>query len=225
MMSAQKADITILIADGQALFRAALRQLLKREPGFNVVGEASCGKEALEMMIKLQPDVGLLDLNLPQQSGLETLSRLQGTSVRSRILLLAESMEGHQILEALRLGSRGIVFKSMSRQLLYKSIRMVVDGGYWVGRGVVSDLVNSLRAVEDPDRVPAKSSNYGLTHREFEILTTVVDGYTNKDIAEKFAISEQTVKHHLTNIFEKVGVSNRLELALRAVEQRLIYEV
>jgi len=224
-MRIQNSDITVLIADGQALFRAALRQLLKEEPGFRVVGDAGGGKEALEMLIRLQPDIALLDLNLPQQSGLEVLSRLAGANVKSRVLLLAEAMEAHQILEALRLGSRGIVFKSMSSQLLYKSIRMVMDGGYWVGRGVVSDLVNSLRTAEDPDRIPAKSSDYGLTHREFEILTTVVDGYTNKDIAEKFAISEQTVKHHLTNIFEKVGVSNRLELALRAVEQRLIYEV
>jgi two-component system, NarL family, nitrate/nitrite response regulator NarL len=224
-MNAHNADITILIADGQALFRAALCQLLKKETGFKVVGEAGGAKEALDLLMKLQPDVALLDLNLPRQSGLEVLSRLAGANVKSRVLLLAESMEGHQILEALRLGSRGIVFKNMSSQLLYKSIRMVMDGGYWVGRGVVSDLVNSLRVADDPDRIPAKSSNYGLTHREFEILSTVVDGYTNKDIAEKFAISEQTVKHHLTNIFEKVGVNNRLELALRAVEQRLIYEV
>jgi two-component system, NarL family, nitrate/nitrite response regulator NarL len=223
-MNTSNDEITVLIADGQALLRAALCQLLKKERGFKVVGEAGSGKEALEMLIKLQPDVALLDLNLPQQSGLEVLSRVPGAKVKSRILLLAESIERHQILEALRLGSRGIVFKNMSSQLLYKSIRMVMDGGYWVGRGVVSDLVESLRVADEPDRVPSKCSNYGLTHREYEILSTVVDGYTNKDIAEKFAISEQTVKHHLTNIFEKVGVTNRLELALRAVEQRLIYD-
>jgi len=224
-MNVRKSDISVLIADGQALFRAALRQLLKKEPGFNVVGEAGSGKDAFEMLTKLQPDVALLDLSLPHQSGLEVLSKLSGANVKSRILLLAESVERYQILEALRLGARGIVFKSMSSQLLYKSIRMVMDGGYWVGRGVVSDLVDSLRAADEPDRIPAKSSNYGLTHREYEILSTVVDGYTNKDIAEKFAISEQTVKHHLTNIFEKVGVTNRLELALLAVEQRLILDV
>jgi two-component system, NarL family, nitrate/nitrite response regulator NarL len=224
-MSVPKADITILIADGQALFRAALRQLLKKELGFTLIGEAGAGKEALEILTRLHPDVALLDLNLPGQSGLEILSKLTGANGTSRTLLLAESIERHQVLEALRLGARGIVLKNMSSQLLYKSIRMVMDGGYWVGRGVVSDLVNSLRAVNESDRVPAKSSNHGLTHREFEILSTVVDGYTNKDIAEKFAISEQTVKHHLTNIFEKIGVTNRLELALRAIEQRLIYEV
>jgi len=224
-MNVRKSDITVLIADGQTLFRAALRQLLKKEPGFNVVGEAGFGKEAFEMLTRLQPDVALLDLNLHQQSGLEVLSKLLGANVKSRILLLAESVERYQILEALRLGARGIVFKGMSSQLLYKSIRMVMDGGYWVGRGVVSDLVDSLRAADEPDNIPAKSSNYGLTHREYEILSTVVDGYTNKDIAEKFTISEQTVKHHLTNIFEKVGVTNRLELALRAVEQRLILDV
>lgn len=224
-MNVRKSDISVLIADGQALFRAALRQLLKKEPGFNVVGEAGSGKDAFEMLTKLQPDVALLDLSLPHQSGLEVLSKLSGANVKSRILLLAESVERYQILEALRLGARGIVFKNMSSQLLYKSIRMVMDGGYWVGRGVVSDLVDSLRTADEPDRIPAKSSNYGLTHREYEILSTVVDGYTNKDIAEKFAISEQTVKHHLTNIFEKVGVTNRLELALLAVEQRLILDV
>jgi two-component system, NarL family, nitrate/nitrite response regulator NarL len=224
-MNGQTASITILIADGQALFRAALRQLLKKEPGFNVVGETGSGKEALDLLQRLQPNVALLDLNMPQQSALEVLSRLAGAHTKSRILLLAGSIEQRQIIEALRLGARGVVLKSMSSQLLYKSIRMVMEGGYWIGRGVISDLVDSLRAADDPDRVPAKSSTYGLTHREFEILSTVVDGCTNKDIAEKFAISEQTVKHHLTKIFEKVGVSNRLELALLAVEQRMIREV
>ena len=224
-MVIQDSNITILIADGQALFRAALRQLLKKEPEFSVVAEASTGKEAVEMLTKHQPDIALLDLDLPGPSCLDVLSRLTGAKVTSRIILLAGSVERDQILAALRLGLRGVVFKSMSSQLLYKCIRMVRDGDYWIGRGVVSDLVDSLRAVNPTDRVPAKSSSYGLTTREYEILSTVVDGYTNKDIAEKFAISEQTVKHHLTNIFEKVGVSNRLELALRAVEQRLISEV
>jgi two-component system, NarL family, nitrate/nitrite response regulator NarL len=224
-MNAHSAGVTVLIADGQALFRAGLRQLLKKEPGFNVVGEAGTGKEALSLLQKLQPNVALLDLNLPQQSGLEVLSRLAGAPVKSHILLLAGSIEKRQMIDALRLGARGVILKSMKSNLLYKSIRMVMEGGYWVGRGVVSDLVDKLRVGVEPDQAAEKSGSYGLTHREFDILSTVVDGYTNKDIAEKFAISEQTVKHHLTNIFGKVGVSNRLELALRAVEQRLVREL
>jgi two-component system, NarL family, nitrate/nitrite response regulator NarL len=220
----EQATTTILLIDDHALFRASLRRLIEVKPGLKVIGEASNGREGLEQLQKLQPDLAFLDLNMPQQSGLEVLRRLSNVNTKSRIIMMVASIEKHQIVEALRMGARGVVFKNMASQLLYRSIETVMGGGYFVGREIIRDLVNILRSTGESERVPAKPGTYGLTRREFEILSTVVDGYTNKEIAEKYMISEQTVKHHLTSIFEKVGVSNRMELALLAMNQGLTYD-
>ena len=135
--------------------------------------------------------------------------------------MLTAAIERAQIVEALQLGARGIVLKESATQLLLKSIRSVMAGQYWVGNESVSDLVTTLRDLMVPPREEARKKTFGLTPRELEIISAIVAGYTNKDIAEKFSISEQTVKHHLTNIFDKLGVSNRLELALFAVNHHL----
>jgi DNA-binding NarL/FixJ family response regulator len=210
-----------MIVDDHALFRAALRKLLEREPHLDVVGEASSGKDAIAQMEKLQPDVLLLDLTMPHVSGWDVLRKLSKMSSKVRTILLSEAIEREQIVEALCLGARGILLKSTASQLLYKSIRTVMAGEYWVHRSIICELVDNLRTSGQPGAKPATNDNYRLTRRELDILTSVVDGCTNRDIAAKFKISEQTVKHHLTNIFEKVGVSNRLELALFAMNQRL----
>ena len=115
-----------------------------------------------------------------------------------------------------------MVLKETSTELLLKSIRSVVAGQYWVGREAVTDLVRVLRDLIPAAGEEAKKKAFGLTPRELEVVSAIVLGYTNKDIARKFTISEDTVKHHLTNIFDKVGVSNRLELALFSIEHRLV---
>jgi DNA-binding NarL/FixJ family response regulator len=214
--------ITILIADDHALFRAALRKLLDKEPGFEVVAEAANGREALALVEKHRPDVLLLDLNMPQLPGLDVLQRMAEARTSTRVILLAAEIEKEEMLEALRFGASGLVMKSMASRLLYKCIRGVMAGEYWVNRETVGELVNIYRGAGESENGAAKPADYGLTHREYEILSTVVDGCTNKEIAQKFSISEQTVKHHLTSIFEKVGVSNRVELALFAMNQRMV---
>ncbi len=122
-----------------------------------------------------------------------------------------------QIVEALQLGARGVVLKDSATQLLLKSIHTVMSGEYWVGRESVSNLVQYLRNLVQSSGEEAKQKKFGLTPRELEIVSAVVAGYSNKEIAEYFKISEDTVKHHLSNIFDKLGVSTRLELALFAV--------
>jgi len=211
--------IRILIADDHALFREAMRNLLDREPDLSVIGEAGTGQEALELAGTLKPDILLLDLLMPQFSGMEVLSRLAKQPVHLRTILLADSPDKSRIVEALKLGARGVVSKSTSTQMLLKSIRAVASGQYWIGHENVSDLVDCLRAA-NPKPEAQSTDRSQLTPREVDIITSIVDGYTNKQIAEKLSISEQTVKHHLTNIFAKVGVTNRLELALFAMHQR-----
>ncbi len=212
--------IRILIADDHAIFRDGLKKLLESEPDFTVVGEAGDGAEALKLAQKLKPDLLLLDLAMPRMPGMVALRELTTAAVPVRTIVLSAAVGKEQIVEALQLGARGVVLKESATQQLLKSMRTVMAGEYWVGRESVSDLVQYLRAASGLAAAPQKK-NFGLTPRELEIVGTIVAGYTNKDIAQKFSISEDTVKHHLTNIFDKLGVSTRLELALFAINHNL----
>ncbi len=215
--------IRILLADDHPIFRDGLRRLLEAEPDLKVIGEACDGAEAVKMARQLKPDVMLLDLAMPRMPGLEALREMSSGPVASsvRVILLTAAAEKKQIVEALQLGARGVVLKDSATQLLLKSIHTVMAGEYWVGRESVSNLVQYLRNLVQSSGEEAKQKKFGLTPRELEIVSAVVAGYSNKEIAEYFKISEDTVKHHLSNIFDKLGVSTRLELALFAVNQAL----
>ena len=210
----------ILIADDHPIFRDGLRRLLESEPELEVVGEAQDGAEAVKMTQRLKPDILLLDLAMPRVTGLGTLKELEEHGLNTKTIMLTAQIERPEIVTALQLGARGVVLKEAATQLLLKSIRCVMDGQFWVGREGVADLVQMLRQMmsEDEGRKP----HFGLTRRELDIVGAIVAGFANKDIARKFSISEDTVKHHLTNIFDKTGVSNRLELALFAVDHKIV---
>jgi len=212
--------IRILIADDHPLFRDGLRRLLQAEPGFEVVGEASDGDVLVDLARKTRPDILLLDLSMPRQDGMEVLRELSLSKIPVRTLLLTASIEKAQIVQALKLGAYGVIMKEATTQRLFDSIQCVMAGQYWIGRESVSDLVRALRSIA-PTENGVRGKDYGLTTRELEIVTLVVAGYSNPDIAQRCSISEQTVKHHISNIFDKLGVSNRLELALFAVNHRL----
>ncbi len=215
--------IRILIADDHPLFRDGLRRLLQSEPGFEVAGEASDGDELLGLIRKAKPDILLLDLSMPRRDGIAVLRELAAAKIPVRTLLLTAAIDQGQIVQALRLGAYGVILKESTTQRLFDSIRCVMAGQYWVGRESVSDLVKALRSAGGPPDVGTelRARDFGLTPREMEIVTLVVAGYSNPDIAQRCSISEQTVKHHVSNIFDKLGVSNRLELALFAVNHRL----
>jgi DNA-binding NarL/FixJ family response regulator len=215
--------VRIVIADDHPIFRDGLRRLLEADSDFKVIGEASDGAEAVKLARQLKPDILLLDLAMPRHPGLEALRDLSANSGPSpvRVILLTAAAEKNQIVEALQLGARGVVLKDSATQLLLKAIQTVMAGEYWVGRESVSNLVQYLRTLVQSSGEEAKQKKFGLTPRELEIVSAVVAGYSNKEIAEYFKISEDTVKHHLSNVFDKLGVSTRLELALFAVNQSL----
>ena len=167
----------------------------------------------------LQPDVLLLDVSMPRLSGLEVLRRLP-KEIATHILLLTAHIEKAKVVDALLLGAQGVVPKQSASEMLFKSIRTVMAGEFWVSRDMTSELVGALRG---PLGLGPKS--LGLTRRELEVIEAVVGGRVNKDIAQTFNISEYTVKHHLTRIFDKLGVTNRVELAMFAVNHDLVKQL
>jgi two-component system nitrate/nitrite response regulator NarL len=214
----------ILIADDHPVFRQGLISVFRNESEFTVVGQAVDGQQALKMTEELHPDLLLLDLMMPRMSGLETLRELCNTPHPVRTIVLTASIAKEQIAQALQLGARGIVLKDASTDILFNSIRAVMSGKFWVGESSVSDLVEILRTYLSAAGSDGKESkkNFGLTPRELDVVDSIVSGFTNREIACKYSISEQTVKHHLRNIFDKVGVSSRLELALFAINQGIV---
>ena len=216
--------VRIVIADDHPIFRDGLRKLLEQEPDLEVVGEAADGADAVKLARELKPDILLLDFAMPRHPGLEALRALEAEQEGPRTIVLTASIEKRQIIEALQLGARGVVLKESATQLLLKSIRAVMAGEMWIGRENVHDLVQFLRNAEGAPAPPTPAPGLGLTPRELDIVGTIVAGYSNREIARHLGISEDTVKNHLSNIFDKVGVSSRLELALFAVNHRLVGE-
>jgi len=220
-MTAGTGPIRVAIADDHPILREGLRRLLEDDGGFEVVGQASDGAEAVRLARELHPDVLLLDLAMPRVSGLEALRELSAWAAGPRVLLLTVAIEDAQVVEALQLGARGVVLKEAATELLFKAIRNVEAGQYWVGRDVVTDIVRHLRERAAPAGPRTPSPAERLTAREREIVAAVAEGESNREVAQRLALAEDTVKHHISNIFDKLGVSNRAELAAYAASHGL----
>jgi DNA-binding NarL/FixJ family response regulator len=211
------AAIRIVIADDHPIFRAGLRRLLESEPGLDVVGEASDTAEAIRVARERRPDVLLLDLLMPGGGGLAVLRDLSTSGDAVRVIVLTAAIDRTEQLSAVQLGACGIVTKESATTVLLDCIRAVMAGDLWVDRDAVRDMAAALQL--HPARRRAVT---GLTRRELEIVAAIVDGASNKEIAERTGLREQTVKNHLQRIYDKLGVSTRLELASYAVHHRLL---
>jgi len=221
-MVKKAASVRILIADDHPVFRYGLRTLLGSELGFTVVGEAVNGLEVVRLTSALKPDVLLLDLAMPGLTGIEVLRQWASSEGMVRTIILTAAIENKQIVEALQLGARGVLLKDAAMQFVTKCIEKVMAGEYWVGHETVTSLVGYLRrAKRDSDESKTAQNLSEFTPREREIIAAIVTGCVNKEIATKLFISEDTVKHHLSNIFAKAGVANRLELAIWSMNQGL----
>ena len=216
--------IRIVIADDHPVFQHGLRQLLETQPDFVVIGQATDGAEAIRLTKQLKPDVLLLDFSLPRLSGLEVIRDLDGAAAPVRTIVLTAGIANSDIVKALQLGARGVVLKQSPTELLFKSIRSVFGGEVWIGRELVKDIVHTLTKLGRSEDAAA-ARDFHLTGRERQVLGLVVEGEMNKGIAHKLSVGEDTIKHHLTSIFDKTGVSNRLELALFAIQHRLVKSI
>jgi DNA-binding NarL/FixJ family response regulator len=210
--------LRLLIADSHTLFREGLRRLLdKSDTGVVVIGEAADGRETLRKVDALRPDLLVLDLVLSKLDGFEVLRRIKPIENVRRIILTAELRE-QEFDQALQLSVSGIVLKRAPFGELIKCIRLVSSGGSWINQDSRGDsnLGGNSSAVQP---IPKRRH---ITAREMEIINTIAEGYTNKEIATHLSISEQTVKHHLANIFSKTGTSNRVELIHFAIGNKLL---
>jgi DNA-binding NarL/FixJ family response regulator len=217
-MAVPAQSIRVLIADDHMMFCDALRNLLEQEPDVAVAGIANDGRDVLRLVSKLKPDLLILDLAMPGMSGLDVLQKLSDSRSGVRTMVLAASVNPSQYVELVRLGARGFVLKDQTTELLFKAIRAVMAGEYWIGHAGVAEMIEQLRTGGEHADSREDDSSLPLSPREMEIVSSIADGCTNKEIAKTFSLSEQTVKHHLTRIFAKMGVSNRLELAIFAMQ-------
>jgi two-component system, NarL family, nitrate/nitrite response regulator NarL len=209
---------TFVIADPQPLRSYGLRCLLDSQPRFQVVGEAASGTEALKLVRRCEPQCLMLAFEMPDMTGFQVLREVSSLSISAfmRRIMLCSAPDQSMVLGALYLGAVGIVSPSWSAELVLRTIaKIMLAGEYCVERQHVADLVHAMKRGYDGQM------RYGLTPRELQIISCIVDGQANKGIAEALRVSEQTVKHHLSNIFDKVGVSSRLELAAFAAHHQL----
>ncbi|MFQ5664371.1 MAG: response regulator [Terriglobia bacterium] len=208
--------IRVLVADDHTIFREGLCRLLEAEDDISVIGEARTGAECVGLVGKLKPDVVLLDLKMPDPDGLSVLNQLGGPGSAIRTIVLTASEDERDYVEAVRRGARGVVLKQAATERLLEGIRKVHRGEMWIDQRVAADVI---KAMSRPAAGPAEKAL--LTAREQEIVSLVTQGFRNKEIAYRLSISEQTVKNHLHNIFDKLGVSDRLELVLYALHHKL----
>lgn len=216
--------IRVMIADDHPIVREGLSKLLRLEEDIDVVGEACDGRELLEKMGEMDPDVILLDLRMPNLDGLGALQTLQNTNnTRAKVIVLTASEDKNEFVQAMKLGCSGIVLKQTSADLIVKSIRKVYGGEIWLDSHTTAAVMRQFASVNEgaPSTGTRARERSPLSAREREIVALVAQGFKNKEMAEKMFISEQTVKNHLHNIFDKLGVSDRLELALYAIHKGL----
>ena len=225
-----KSKIRIVVADDHPIFRDGLCRLLALEEDFEVVAQAQDGRQVLDVLQQHEPDILLLDLKMPGLDGLATLQRLQIAKNKTRVIVLTASDDKNEFVQAMKLGTSGIVLKQTATELLIKSIRKVHAGEIWLDSHTTAAVIRQFVANDEaPPAMHALPSapatrereRSPLSQREREIVALVAQGFKNKEMAEKMFISEQTVKNHLHNIFDKLGVSDRLELALYAIHNNL----
>jgi DNA-binding NarL/FixJ family response regulator len=205
--------IRLLIADRQSMFRDVLERLLESEPDFKIVGSTDNGEHLAVLIRELKPDVLLLDTRLRKRSGVDALREISDSGVSVNPILLTDDRRTSEIIQALLHGARGVVRKNAEISLLFKAIRAVSAGEFWVSHNGICELVQNLRSLTQRVEQNSRFQIRSLGKQQQRVVEAIVNGGTNREIAQELSLSERTVKYHLTHIFRRLGVSSRMELA------------
>ena len=208
--------ITILIADDQTLFRECIKDLLENEQDFKVVGEAGNGPEAVALAKKLKPDVILMDIKLPQMDGIAATRAVRHESPQTNVLILSSYEDDAHVAEAIQAGANGYLSKMMPVAELVHALRTFNQEGVMIPQAIMNKLLQHLR-IPSHDNPPDS-----LTATEMKVMSLLGKGKTNKDIADELGCSVKTIKNHLNSVFTKLGVNNRTEAVVKAIEMNLI---
>jgi len=212
-------SIRILIADDHLIVREGLRLIMDTEPGFELVGEASDGAEAIELAAELKPDLILMDLRMPRVDGLAAIERLQIEQPQIAIVILTTFNEDELMRQGLQAGARGYLLKDTDRNTLFNTIRAAARGETLLQPEIVQKLLSTPKNKKES---PSPEIQTTLTIREIEVLANVARGQTSKEIAYQLGITERTVKAHLTSIYNKLGVDSRAAAVSEAMKQGLL---
>ena len=217
-------SIRVLIADDRSVFRDGLANLVSAQNDLDVAGTVDNAASANEQILQVKPDVVLLGWSAAAPASQRIFAAIQEGKLPTRVIMMVSDEGKEDLVEAIRMGCSGIVPRKTSTELLLKSIRKVHAGEIWLDRVSTADVIRRL-SKKGPTNVAARQGlreqGAALSTREREIVGLIAQGFKNKDMAERLFISEQTVKNHLHNIFDKLGVSDRLELALYAIHNKL----
>ncbi len=211
-------NITIMIADDHLLMSEGIKQILELETDIDVIAQAEDGEEAIEKAVKYNPDVILLDINMPKMNGIDVLRRLKDLGVKSNVIMLTIHEDREYLRETIKIGADGYVLKDSDADGLIKAIRDVNNGKTYIQPSIASLLVNDIGRVEENSDFQRIES---LTKREYEVLILIAEGLNNKDIADKLYISEKTVKNHVSSIFKKLDVNDRIQAAIFAFKNNI----
>jgi DNA-binding NarL/FixJ family response regulator len=210
--------IRILLVDDQSLFREGLRTLLSVQTGFDIVGEATNGEEALRLAATLRPDIVLMDVRMPVLDGVAATRMLRGILPTCRIIVLTTFDDDEYVFDALRAGAIGYLLKDAPSEKLYEAIRAGARGESFLQPAVAAKVVAEFARLVEKPHIPQQALADPLSEREREVLRLVAEGASNREIANRLVIAEGTVKNHVTNILSKLSVTDRTQAALNAHE-------
>ncbi len=210
-------SVKVMLADDHALMREGIKHLLEFDGSIEVIEEANNGKECLEKLEKIEPDILLLDINMPDMNGIEVLEELKKQNKQIKILMLTVHSEVEYLIKAIDIGANGYILKDSGSLELKQAINVIMTDGSYIQPSLLPAL-NSRLINRDVDKEKLES----LTKREIEILTQVAGGMFNKEIANNLDISERTVKNHISNIFKKIDVSDRTQAAVFAIKNNVV---
>jgi two-component system NarL family response regulator len=208
-----------MIVDDHALVREGITKILSLEQRFQVVAEASTGRQAIELCRSRRPDIVLLDINLPDINGIEVCKTIKADFPSTGIIALTIHDQDEYIIEMIRNGISAYLLKDVSPDQLINTILQVAEGKSFISPSLTAKIFSQINKLSTR---PVESRPRGLTEREIEVLGLVAKGNSNKSIARKLFISEKTVKNHLTNIFQKLEVSDRTQAALLAIKEKIV---